>query len=70
MFLYNYNGGPEIVLNENDDIYKSAINVSEYNTLPYNVIKEILNQNQIDTGRSLCNDKGTESIISMEIKKN
>jgi len=70
MFLYNYNGGPEIVLNENDDIYKSAINVSEYNTLPYNVIKEILNQNQIDTSRSLCNDKGTESIISMEIKKN
>ncbi len=43
MFLYNYNGGPEICLIRNEDIYSNLLSISEDNYLRMDVIKEILN---------------------------
>ena len=60
MFLYNYNGGPEIILKRNDDIYDSVVSVSEFHTLPYQIIKEILNYLDVKTSTNLSHDRGKE----------
>ena len=42
MFLHNFNGGPEIQLSKNDDIYVSFQSVSVKEYFSYSVIKELL----------------------------
>ena len=60
MFLYNYNGGPEIILKRNDEIYDSVVSVSEFHTLPYQIIKDILNYLDVNTSTNLSHDRGKE----------
>lgn len=42
MFLHNYNGGPEIQLSKNDDIFASFISVSNKEYLTYSNIRDFL----------------------------
>jgi hypothetical protein len=50
-FIYNYNGGPEIVLSKNDDIYSSLVYINEKEIIEYSAIKENLlaNSSNIST---------------------
>jgi hypothetical protein len=42
MFYHNYNGGPEVSLTKNEDIYTYVSSVSEKDYVPYSSIKEDL----------------------------
>jgi hypothetical protein len=42
MFLHNYNGGPEIQLSKNDDVYVSFISVNNKEYLTYSNIRDLL----------------------------
>jgi len=40
MFVNNYNGGPEILLCKNDDLYSSLVTVSEKEYISYSIIRD------------------------------
>lgn len=42
MFLLNYNGGPEIQLSKNDDIYVSFYSMSKMESLPYSTLRDMI----------------------------
>ncbi len=52
LYLANYNGGPEISLSKNDDIYNSIIGIEDADRLSYDTLKENLGASLNASGSS------------------
>lgn len=67
MYLNNYNGGPEILLNNNNDIYSSLVSIYNNETSNYAIIKQnlLLNINSNINETEIYDNHDFEEVIPL-----